>query len=119
MFRGKETKRELKRKFISLQQKNSIWDRLYNGKKPTAVAKDLGLNKSTIQTIKQNESKIWSVVMIKFLQILSKFLRGKDSLVPKTEICLMIWREDCNRNNIPIHCYLINAKAQKIFAYLK
>jgi len=71
----KETKPKLKRKFISLQQKIDILDQLNNGKKSTAIAKDLELNESTIRTIKQNESKIRSAVMSRSLQTLSKSSR--------------------------------------------
>nr|XP_032525925.1 zinc finger and BTB domain-containing protein 11-like [Danaus plexippus plexippus] len=119
MTSEKETKPKLKRKFISLQQKIDILDQLSNGKKLTAIAKDLELNESSIRTVKQNESKIRSAVMSRSLQTLSKSSRVKDSLIPKTEKCLMIWIEDCHRNNIPVNSSLIKAKAQKIFTHLK
>lgn len=77
------------------------------------------LNESTIRTIKQNESKIRKAAMCQSLQALSKSSRIKDSLVTKTEQCLMIWIEDCNRNDIPISSCLIKARAKEIFNHLK
>ncbi|OWR52863.1 zinc finger protein 449, partial [Danaus plexippus plexippus] len=71
MTSEKETKPKLKRKFISLQQKIDILDQLSNGKKLTAIAKDLELNESSIRTVKQNESKIRSAVMSRSLQTLN------------------------------------------------
>lgn len=112
-------KPKFKRKFISLQQKIDILDQLNNNKKLTAIAKDMGINESSIRTIKQNENKIRSAAMSRSLQTLSKSSRIKDSLIPKTEKCLIIWIEDCKRNNISINSALIKAKAQKIFTYLK
>ena len=100
MSSQKETKPKLTRKFISLQQKIEILDQLNNGKKSTAIAKDLKLNESTIRTIKQNETKIRNAVMSRSLQTLSKSSRVKDSLIPKTEKCLMIWIEEGDINEL-------------------
>lgn len=85
MTSEKKTKPKFKRKFISLQRKLDILDQLNDGKKLSAIAKDLGLNESTIRTIKQNESKIRSAVMSRSWQSLSKSARVKNSLIPKTK----------------------------------
>lgn len=79
----KETKPKFRRKFISLQQKIYILDQLNDGKKSTAIAKDLELNESTIRTIKQNESKIRTAVKSRSLENLSKSSRVKQSLIIK------------------------------------
>ena len=51
-------KTTLKLKFIALDNKIKIFDRLSSGDKAGLIEKILGLNESTIRTIKQNESKI-------------------------------------------------------------
>mgnify|MGYP003519813606 FL=1 len=53
----KEKRKQLKRKFISLEDKIQILNRLKSGEKISSVAKLINLNESTIRTLKKNEEK--------------------------------------------------------------
>ena len=53
----KEKRKQLKRKFISLEDKIQILNRLKGGEKISSVAKSINLNKSTIRTLKKMRGK--------------------------------------------------------------
>ena len=48
---GKNKKQKFKRKFISLEEKIGILDRIKCGEKSSSIAKSLNLNEATIRTI--------------------------------------------------------------------
>ena len=57
-----KSRKQLKRKFISLVNKIEILNRLKDGEKISSVAKSLNLSKSTIETLKKNEKKIRKII---------------------------------------------------------
>nr|XP_012151876.1 PREDICTED: tigger transposable element-derived protein 1-like [Megachile rotundata] len=52
------TKKQMKRKVISLESKIKILDRLHNGERVIDVAKFYSMNEATIRTIRKNEDSI-------------------------------------------------------------
>ncbi|CAK9803122.1 Putative CENPB DNA-binding domain-containing protein 1 [Anthophora quadrimaculata] len=54
----KGTRKQLKRKFISLKDKIQILNRLEGGEKISSVVNSINLNESTIRTVKKNAERI-------------------------------------------------------------
>ena len=109
----------LKRKFITLDDKIMILDRLRSGEKALLIAKSLSLNESTIRTIKQNENKIRNSVIAGSSISTKRVARVRDLLIEKMEKALMLWIEDCATKKMPISTNGIKTKAFKIYAHLK
>ena len=92
-------------RFISLEEKLEILDRLKSGDKLTSVCEKFNRNESTIRTVGKNESKMRARASAGASSGLKKSSRTKDLLLTKTENRLITWTEDCNRKNIPLNTY--------------
>ena len=67
------TRRKSKRVVPSLENKSSLLNRLAKGKKGTKVASEFGIGNSTVTDLKENESRIRSLVSsMESLSICSK-----------------------------------------------
>ncbi|XP_023231118.1 tigger transposable element-derived protein 1-like isoform X1 [Centruroides sculpturatus] len=103
------------RRYISLEDKLKILDRLKSGEKTIVIAKDLKLQAATIRAIRRNETKIRARISSGSLVSLNKTARIKDTLIPKMEKYLMLWIEDCFSRNFPLNTNVIQEKAIKIY----
>lgn len=111
MSTTKETRKGLKRKFISLEDKIQILNRLEGGEKISSVAKSTNLNESTIRTLKKNADNIRKTVADGCPLGAKCVTRTRNSNMVKMERALMIWLEDCMAKKIPISGNLIKQKA--------
>lgn len=107
-----------KRKNISLAQKVVVLDRLKFGESISSVSRDLDLKDSTIRTIKANEDKIRDSVLFKSSQVITKYSRIKNVLSSKMEDLLIVWIEECNKNNIQLSTQIIKEKSLEILQML-
>ena len=113
----KNKKTKLKRKFISLDVKIQILDRIMKGEKVSRIAKTLNLNKATIRTIKKNEKKIRSAVTVGS-SISAKYAsRPRVPIIEKMEKALSIWIDDSCQKKIPLDGNIIKQKALKIYKH--
>lgn len=119
MSNTKEIRKGLKRKFISLEDKIQILNRLEGGEKISSVAKSTNLNESTIRTLKKNAANIRKTVADGCPLGAKRVTRTRTSNMVKMERALMIWLEDCIAKKIPISGNLIKQKALKIYEHLK
>ncbi|XP_063994254.1 tigger transposable element-derived protein 1-like [Diachasmimorpha longicaudata] len=119
MSNTKETRKGLKRKFISLEKKIQILNRLEGGEKISSVAKSTNLNESTIRTLKKNADNIRKTVADCCPIGAKRVTRTRNSNMVKMERALMIWLEDCIAKKIPISGNLIKQKALKIYEHLR
>ncbi|GFR29437.1 tigger transposable element-derived protein 1 [Trichonephila clavata] len=106
MSNTKET-RKLKRKFISLEDKIQILNRLECEGKISLVAKSTNLNESTIRTLKKKADNIRKTVADDCPLSAKCVTRTRNSNMVKMERALMIWLEDCIAKKIPISGNLI------------
>ncbi|KAL6418245.1 hypothetical protein ACFW04_012246 [Cataglyphis niger] len=75
MSNTKETRKGLKRKFISLEDKIEILNRLEGGENLSSIAKSTKLNESTIRTLKKNADNIRKTIPISGNLIKQKALK--------------------------------------------
>lgn len=115
----KETRKQLKRKFISLKDKIQILNRLEGGEKISSVAKSTNLNESTIRTLKKNADNIRKTVANSCPLGAKRVTRTRNTNMVKMERALMIWLEDCIAKKIPMSGNLIKQKALKIYEHLR
>ncbi|XP_076749054.1 putative CENPB DNA-binding domain-containing protein 1 [Xylocopa sonorina] len=115
-----ETKKiQLKRKFISLEEKIQILDRLQDGERVSSVAKSYNLNEATVRTIKNSEQKIRKNVAEGCPLRAKRVARTRDIDVVRMEHALIIWMEDCLEKRIPLNGNTIRQKALQIYKHLK
>ena len=112
-------KSTLKRKFISLEEKIKILDRLVKGEKASQIAKSLNLNEATVRTIKKSEKEIRSAVVAGSAICAKYSARPRAQIIEKMEKALNIWIDDCCQKRIPLGGNLIKQKALKIYNHLK
>ena len=105
--RQKEKRKQLKRKFISLEDKVQILNHLKGGEKISSVAKSINLNESTIRTLKKNEGKIRKTMADGCPLGAKRVTRTRNINMVKMERALMIWLEDCIAKKIPLSGNLI------------
>ncbi|XP_026482734.1 tigger transposable element-derived protein 1-like [Ctenocephalides felis] len=116
---SEETRKGLKRRCISLENKIEIINRLKDGEKLSAIAKSTNLNESTIRTINKNADHIRKTVADGCPSVAKRVTRTRPSIMVRMERGLMIWLEDCIAKRIPISGNLIKQKALKIYNHLK
>lgn len=114
-----DRKTSFKRKFISLETKITILNRLLNGERVTDISKSLNLNEATIRTIKKNEKEIRSAVAAGSSTSARYSARPRMPIIEKMEKALSIWIDDCCTKRIPLGGNMIRAKAVKIYNRLK
>ncbi|XP_017891414.1 tigger transposable element-derived protein 1-like [Ceratina calcarata] len=115
----KDKKTTFKRKFISLEVKIQILDRLLKGEKASHIGKSLNLNEATVRTIKKNEKEIRSAVAAGSLTSAKHAARPRAPIIEKMEKALSIWIDDCCQKRIPLDGNIIKQKALKIYKHLK
>lgn len=115
---SEKEKPTFKRKFISLETKIHILDRLLKGEKTSHVAKTLNLNEATIRTIKRSEKEFRNSVAAGSITSAKYSARSRSSIIEKMEKALSIWIDDCGAKNIPLCGNIIKEKALKIYKYL-
>nr|XP_033328818.1 tigger transposable element-derived protein 1-like [Megalopta genalis] len=115
----KDKKTTFKRKFISLEVKIQILDRLLKGEKASHIGKSLNLNEETVRTIKKNEKEIRSAVAAGSLTSAKRAARPRAPVIEKMEKALSIWIGDCCQKRIPLDGNIIKQKALKIYKHLK
>ncbi|XP_015174434.1 PREDICTED: uncharacterized protein LOC107065344 [Polistes dominula] len=111
----KNEKRQLKRKFISLEDKVEILNRLRDGERISSVGKSFDLNESTVRTLKRNEEKIRKTMADSCPLAAKRTTRNRNTDIVKMERDLMIWLEDCITRNIPVNGKQIKQKALQIY----
>lgn len=112
-------RKQLRRKFISLQDKIQILNRLNDGEKPSSIGKSLSLNEATIRTIKKNENKIRKSVVDGCSLDAKRVARVRDIDMIRMEHVLMIWFEDCIDKKIPLSGNIVRQQALRIYKRLK
>jgi hypothetical protein len=115
----KAIKKEVKRRYLSLEDKCEILNRIENGDKIVAIATDYNVNESTVRTFKVNKQKIRESLTNAYMYGAKHTTRTRDLIMGKMERALMIWFEDCIAKKIPISGDILKAKALQIFDHLK
>ncbi|XP_066255898.1 tigger transposable element-derived protein 1-like [Euwallacea similis] len=115
----KDKKTTFKRKFISLEVKIQMLDRLLKGEKASHIGKSLNLNEAIVRTIKKNEKEIRSAVAAGFSTSAKRAARPRAPIIEKMEKALSIWIDDNCQKRIPSDGNIIKQKALKIYKHLK
>lgn len=111
-------KKQLKRKFITLENKVNILNRINNGEKVSSISKSVNLSISTVTTIRKNEAKVRRSVAEGHLNN-AKVGRVRDNNLVVMENAIMIWFEDCIKKGLPLSGEIIKQKAVRLYNYLK
>jgi hypothetical protein len=104
------------RKVITLQEKKTIIERVQNGEKQIDLAKEYGVNKSTVGTIWSSRDKILDAVKTSAtgaLKIYNK--KQRHPAMDEMEKLLIIWIEGMQMRGDPVSGDHICTKARKIF----
>ncbi|XP_067140790.1 tigger transposable element-derived protein 1-like [Centruroides vittatus] len=109
----------LKRKFICLQTKIEILDRIKNHEQIADIGRHFNLNESTIRSIKQSEEKIRNSVPSGSSIFAKNVAHPRAPIIEKMEQALILWVEDMNKKLLPLNKSTLKHKALKILDYLK
>lgn len=112
-------KKILKRKYISIENKIDILNRLEEGQRIAYIARSLCLNEATVATIKRNGNKIRNQVIEGISVSAKRVARTRDIDMIRMEKSLFIWIDDCVNKKIPLSGRIIQQKALKIYNHLK
>lgn len=116
------------KRILPLTLKVKILDRLVRGEGSSAVARDYGLNESTVRTMKKNEERIRASAAANFLarsggincaNIAQTSFYTRDSIIERMEESLNEWIEQQNLAKIPIDGSQIREKARQIYEFFK
>ncbi|XP_023315527.1 tigger transposable element-derived protein 1-like [Trichogramma pretiosum] len=105
------------RKVLNLADKMKIISLIDDGEKLAWIARRFDVNESTIQTIRDNASKIRE--SSKNLGQHAQFTKvARSNLIEKVEMMLLIWIQDLMHNKIPISSAAIRDQAIVFHIYL-
>lgn len=105
---------------MPLSEKFTILDKLKSGESAAFVAREYGVNESTIRYIKKAEDKIRaSVIAASPSSAKTSFVSRRDSLLEKMEKPLSMWVEDQVQQNAPLSGLGIRNQALCLYEHLK
>ena len=104
-----------KRKFLTVSEKVRLLDLLKSGKKYSEVAKQYGLNESTVRYIRKDEENIRKTAALSFNKDTKRLLKGQNKTVIRMENALSVWIQDCRTKKINIDTNVIRAKAKALY----
>lgn len=96
-----------KRKSFSIEEKSFILQRLEAGESNVTIAKELGVNHSTISTIKKNKHKIEPLFNANVL----KPKRVRESSQEQVDVALLQWFKLQRNRGIPVNGPMLQEKA--------
>lgn len=103
---------------MSLECKIKVLDELADGKSKSAVARQFGVNESTIRSIKSCEKAIRTSVASGTNTSLKVSYVARDPNIEKMEKALNIWMEDQAQKKMPVNIHHIRDKAKRIYRAL-
>ncbi|XP_017789775.1 PREDICTED: tigger transposable element-derived protein 1-like [Habropoda laboriosa] len=105
-------------KFISLELKERILDRLKKGERVRHVATDLGLNEATIRCIQKNEETIRSSIAASSSTSAIKTARSRAPILEKMEKALIDWIDESSKERTKPDSNDLKLKAMQIYKHL-
>ena len=106
------------RNVLNVADKIKIINLLENGKKVMAVARKLGINESSVRTIRPNKDKIRAAAAL--LGPYAKMTKITRNLnIIKMEEMLMVWIQDLIHKRIAVGTCAIKDQALEFFNYLE
>ena len=85
---GEEKK---KKKWLTVSEKMVLLDLLKQGKRYSEVAKQFGLNESTVRYIKKDEANIRKTAAISFSNETKRVVKGQNKSLVRMESALSVW----------------------------
>lgn len=107
------------RKSISLEEKRKIIELFEGGKRGSAIGRELGMPRSTINTILKSKERILRAVQESALLKATRITKVREGPITEMENLLMSWIEDQTRKGTPLRPPSITAKAKNLFKMLK
>lgn len=103
-----------KRQSLTLEQKMDILDRYEQGQKTSVICHALGLNESTVRTIRDNADKVRESVEAGASSSMQRTPYIRSSAMARMEKMLSVWIEHQNKANTPVSMSIIQEKARSL-----
>lgn len=107
------------RKIVTLDIKLDVIDRFKDGNRAVDIARDLGLQSSTVRTIRRNADKITLSAQSVTALSAARLSRNRSVIMEKMETLLINWIEEQHQLNLSVSLKAIQDKALALFGYLK
>ena len=104
-----------KKRYLTVSEKVRLLDLLKSGKRYSEVAKQYGLNESTVRYIRKDEENIRKTAALSFNKDTKRLLKGQNKTVIRMENALSVWIQDCRTKKISIDTNVIRAKAKALY----
>ena len=104
-----------KKRYLTVSEKVRLLDLLKSGKRYSEVAKQYGLNESTVRYIKKDEENIRKTAALSFNKDTKRLVKGQNKTVIRMENALSVWIQDCRTKKINIDTNVIRAKAKALY----
>ncbi|XP_066962141.1 tigger transposable element-derived protein 1-like [Macrobrachium rosenbergii] len=99
---------------MTIAEKVKLLDMLKEGRKFAAVARDFGVNESTIRYIYKDEAKIRKTAAITFNKSAKRVVMARNKTIVRMEAALAVWIADCRKKNIALDMNIIQTKARSL-----
>jgi hypothetical protein len=106
------------RKSVSLEIKYKIIKLSDSGESNTKIAQKFKLPRTTVVSIMKNKARILEEIK-SHAPMQAKYIRQRAGLIAEMEKLLVIWLDDQTCYQIPLSPSVIQAKARRLFEYLK
>ena len=107
---------------LPIEEKLEIISRFESGERPAHIARDKGMNESSVRTIikRKEELKRFQEINDRFgPSKISKQFQPRSPAMEAMERLLVTWIENCNKQNFHIDTPMIQAKAKDFFLKVK
>ena len=108
-----------KRKWLTLEKKLAIIKCYEDGASFAKIARENGMNESSVRAIIKKKDKIKDHEMSATSYSSKMITKNRSPVMENMEHLLMIWIEDCNQNRIPLSQMAIQEKAMSLFYKIK
>ncbi|KAI1888220.1 hypothetical protein AGOR_G00182770 [Albula goreensis] len=113
---GKPTKRA--RNVMTLEKKLDVVNRLGRGESAASVARLMGVNESTIRTIKKSEAAIKASIASGTAASAKVTYMPRDPIIEKMEKALNVWIEDQTQKKVTLNSAVIREQALRMYECL-
>ncbi|XP_028658970.1 tigger transposable element-derived protein 1-like [Erpetoichthys calabaricus] len=110
---GAEPKRQ--RTMMTIAEKVKLLDMLKEGRTYAAVARQYGVNESTVRYIKKEEANIRKTATITFQKSAKRMVTARNKTIVRMESALAVWIADCRKKNITLDSNIIQTKAKSLY----
>ncbi|XP_061680365.1 tigger transposable element-derived protein 1-like [Syngnathoides biaculeatus] len=104
-----------KRKMMTIVEKVKLLDMIGEGMSCASVARQYGVNESTVRYIKKDEENIRKTASVTFNEGAKRVVTQHNKRIVKMEAVLALWIAECRKKTVRLDPNMIRAKAKALY----